>query len=131
MNNTKATSLRRLAIVLAICAISILAVPANSTMGDQDFTLVNKTGLTINELYVCANSSNDWGKDILGNGKLDTNRTRDIIFKPGTKAARWDIKIIDENGKEHIKTNINLLDTEEITVKPNSKDDDGWVWIMK
>ena len=122
-------NLRRVALIVAVCAIATTAMYAAWPMGDQDFTLVNKTGLTIDELYVSPHSAENWGKDILGEGYLDNNRQRKIIFKPGTKAARWDIKLIDENGKEHKRFDLNLLEIQTITV--TRKADDSWYWTWK
>jgi hypothetical protein len=36
--------------------------------GDQDFKRVNKTGYTINEVYMGPLSASTWGNDIMGTG---------------------------------------------------------------
>ena len=43
------------------------ALAANSA----DFTLKNQTGCQIDEVYVSAQSSNNWGKDVMGKDTLD------------------------------------------------------------
>jgi hypothetical protein len=64
------------------------------------------------------------GIDVLANGD-DTM----IHFSPKERAASWDIKLIDENGKEHIRYKFNLLNISEITI--TRQRDDSWYWTWK
>jgi hypothetical protein len=131
MNDVPTNDHRKLVALFAILAFSMMLIPPVFAQGKQDFTLVNRSGITINELYVGPTKSDDWGNDILGEGTLDNNRQRNIVFSPRTKAARWDIQIVDENGKKHTKYDLNLLEISEITVRDNGKGDGGWVWSTK
>lgn len=71
----------------------VLAAPA-SAAGDQDFTLVNKTGFDIREVYVSPSKSRRWGTDVLGSGMLHNSRQVPIRFKPTNKTCVYDVKVV-------------------------------------
>src|SRR5207244_2106067 len=131
MKNLTPKSMRRLTVLAVLFTLSVMLMPAAFTQGRQDFTLVNRSGIAVSELYISPNKSDDWGKDILGRDTLPTGQRTDIVFDSKTKDARWDIQIVDENGKKHTKSDLNLFEISEITVKDNGKGDGGWNWATK
>jgi hypothetical protein len=124
MKNATSYGLRALMVLAAVFALSMMLVPAASAQGKQDFTLVNKTGIAISELYIGPTSSDDWGADILGKDTLPNGESTDIIFTPNQKAARWDIQFVDENGKKHTFYDKNLVKISQITL--TRKADGTW-----
>ena len=66
--------------------------------GDQDFTLVNHTGVEIHELYVSPAKMDDWGEDVLTVDTLPDGEEVLIEFGRKEKAAYWDIKVVDQAG---------------------------------
>ena len=62
--------MRSLSTLVAAAALALLAVPAWSA-GDQDFELVNRTGYTIEQVYVSPIKAKDWQEDVLGRGVDD------------------------------------------------------------
>jgi hypothetical protein len=90
---------RRLMLLLPLCAAA--ASPALA-QGQQDFTLVNRTGYEIREVYVGPTRSSNWGRDILGEGVLPANQRRDIRFASATRDCAFDIKVVysDEDTAE-------------------------------
>jgi hypothetical protein len=117
-------SLRRLPVLVALFALSMMLMPTAFAQGKQDFTLVNKTGIAISELYIGPTSSDDWGQDILGEDTLPSGKSTEIVFTPNQKAARWDLQFVDENGKKHTFYDKNLVQISEITL--TSKADGSW-----
>lgn len=95
----------------------------------QDFTLYNQTGLTIKALYVSPHNSDDWQEDVLGRDTLGDGEDTTVTFDRAEKAALWDIKLIDEDGREHTQYNLNLYKVSEITV--TRKKDGSWYWTWK
>ena len=93
-------------------------VPA--VAGKQDFVLVNKTGLTISEVYVSASKSNEWEEDVLGRDVLEDDTYVTIRFTGAEKQCTFDIKIVDEDGDELFWTNIDLCRAERVTLKPKA-----------
>lgn len=92
-----------------------------TAQGKQDFTLVNKTGLIINELYVSPSDDDEWGEDVLGRDVLKNNERVDISFSRKEKACKWDLKIVDEDDDPIVWEDIDLCKAEEITLKYEGK----------
>jgi len=81
----------------------------NVTLGDQDFMLVNSTGVEIHALYVTPHSSKKWGEDILGVDTLMNTEDVLITFPNKSKAQYWDLRVEDEEGSFIEWNNLNLL----------------------
>jgi hypothetical protein len=84
--------------------------------GDQDFTVVNKTGVEIHKLFVAPHSSDEWGEDILGKDTLGDGESVDIKFGNRAKAAHWDLKIEDSKGNYVTWESLNLLEISKVTL---------------
>lgn len=89
---------------------------ASQTAGAQDFTLVNKTGVVINKLFISPSDANDWQEDILGQDTLGDGESLDIKFHRTEKAAKWDMRIEDTKGNAIEWTDLNLLEISKITI---------------
>ena len=96
------------------------AAPSNTSsdasQGKQDFTLVNKTGVEIDKLFISPHSSNDWEEDILGRDTLPDGETVDIKFHREEKSALWDLRIEDSKGNGIEWENLNLLEIAKVTL---------------
>ncbi|MDA1184491.1 MAG: argininosuccinate lyase [Acidobacteria bacterium] len=92
------------------CWSVVCAVGLSTTVAavDLDFTLVNKTGFIIEELYVSPSEEDTWGADVLGRDVLPDGDTATINFSRRETACMWDIRTIDEDGDEVVWTEINL-----------------------
>lgn len=109
------TTIRRsLTLFVAMFAILVAATAVHA--GPQDFTLVNKTGVEIDKVFVSPHSSNDWEEDILGQDTLADGASVDIKFHRTEKAAMWDLRIEDKGGNSIEWENLNLLEIEEVTL---------------
>ena len=84
--------------------------------GEQDFSLVNKTGFTIDALHITPHSSDEWGEDILGKDTLEDGQTLNITFHRKEKAAMWDLRVEDGDGKSYTWEKLNLLEISEVTL---------------
>jgi hypothetical protein len=74
----KTTILKSMALSLfAVAGVALVAASA-ARAGDQDFTLVNKTGVEIHSLHVAPHSSDEWGEDILGKDTLANGDSLEI-----------------------------------------------------
>jgi hypothetical protein len=106
-----------------MAGLALLAATAMTMWaGDQDFTLVNKTGFTISSLYVAAAKDRDWGEDILGEDELSTGKTLDIEFNGyGKKVCTFDVLIKDQDDKEWIVEGINLCEIHNLTFTKKGK----------
>lgn len=104
---------------LGLMACVLVAGPALA--GDANFTLINKTGYDIREVYLSPSAKEDWGKDRMGTIMLEKNAKR--VFKFSNKAAcEQDLKVVfDDDGSEVVWENFNLCELNTISLKYNRK----------
>jgi hypothetical protein len=120
----KTTLLKSMAACLfAVAGIALLTVSA-ARAGDQDFTLINKTGIEIHSLHVSPHSSDEWGEDILGKDTLPNGDSLEITFGKHDRAHHWDLRIEDEKGNTLTWENLDLMKIEEVTL--HFKDGKAW-----
>ena len=109
-------------VTLGVACAVVLAISASLVaQGKQDFTLVNKTGLTISELYVSPSNDDEWGEDVLGRDVLENNDKANITFGRKEKMCLWDLKIVGDDKDDVIWEDINLCKAEEITLRYEGK----------
>lgn len=128
MNKMKMNILGTLLMVGVIC-FSAISAQANNlasyvannnvvnnvlpTPGEQDFVLVNYTGVEIYALYITPNTAKQWGDDVLGIETLFHDEMTTITFSPREKATYWDLRVEDEDGNyiEWDKFNLKKIST--------------------
>ena len=76
-----------------LASLTLQTTPAHADNDKLDFSLVNKTGYGIDEVYVAPHSSDTWSQNLSSN-PLENGETLNISFDEGVKAAKWDIKIV-------------------------------------
>jgi hypothetical protein len=89
--------------------------------GDADFTLVNKTGYTLREIYISPAHKTKWGNDRMGNNTLGNGKSR--LFKFSDKAScEQDLKVVfDDDGSEVVWEDFDLCTINKITLKYDRK----------
>src|SRR5688500_2217467 len=102
--------------ILGFVAAIVVAGAVATAQGTQDFTLVNKTGLAVNELYVSPSNDDEWGEDVLGQDILKNGEKVEIEFARKEKACKWDLKIVDEDDDPIVWEDIDLCKASEITL---------------
>jgi len=95
-------------------AAAILLHGSIALAGDQDFTLVNKTGVEIHQVFVSAHSSDEWEEDILGKDTLPDGESVEISFSPKEKADSWDLKVTDASDNSIIWENLSLTEITDV-----------------
>lgn len=116
MRHVSPNKLRWIKTFVAIGALSMLLLPAALAQGKQDFTLVNKTGVEINAVYISPHSADDWEEDILGQDTLPKGESVDITFDRKEKSKLWDLRIEDKEGNGIEWENLNLLEISKVTL---------------
>ena len=111
--------------VMVACVLALAAAVSTSASApkrpDLDFKLVNKTGLTIEEVYVTPSDHDEWGEDIMGKDVLKNGESVDITFSRKETGCNWDLKIVDSDKDEIEWEGFNLCKAEEITLKYEGK----------
>ena len=108
---------------LAFCAFAVIALTSSLSAQNRklDFTLVNKTGLTIEQVFVSPSDDDEWGEDIMGKDVLKNNESVDITFSRKETTCSWDLKIVDAEEDSIEWTKLNLCTANEITLKYEGK----------
>ena len=83
--------------------------------GDQDFGVINRTGLDIPSIHVAPHSRYEWDDDILGKDTVGDGEEVESVFPRKDKAANWDLRVEDEDNKSYVWENLNLLKISEVT----------------
>ena len=84
----------------SLCFFLLLALyPAGAAMADDyKFTLINKTGFEIIDLYFSPASRGAWGDEVLTVDTIPDKEKMKIHLARKEKAESWDILINDEQG---------------------------------
>ncbi|HRK38688.1 MAG TPA: hypothetical protein PK347_09880 [Burkholderiaceae bacterium] len=106
-------------------AVSICAqwLPAQSLAGDADFTLVNRTGYAIAEVYVSPANKNSWGRDRLGRNILDNGRAKLFTFSDSANCMQDIMVVFDDDGSKVVWEDFDLCALNKITLRYNRKTD--------
>src|SRR5690348_16369412 len=106
---------------LIICLTALLLLVNRSTTlaGDQDFVLINKTGVEIHNLHVSPSDKEEWGGDILGKDTLADGESAEIKFSPQEEAEKWDLRVADKEGNAIQWDDLNLMKISKITLHYN------------
>lgn len=110
--------MNRRSVLAALAVVSAAAAlpSAASAQAQQDFALVNRTGFTINEIYVSAANQRNWGRDLLGADTLATGRTFNVRFSPNTRACDWDIRVVYADGDQSEFRGVNLCSVSRVSL---------------
>lgn len=111
--------------IAAVAAGMSLAAPA-AAQGRQDFTLVNKTGYTISEVYVAPSASDDWEEDVLGQDVLDNKESVHITFSRKDKPCLWDLKVVYDDDESAEWEKFNLCEVSKISLSYDRKGGRTW-----
>ncbi|GMV21482.1 MAG: hypothetical protein AMXMBFR57_14310 [Acidimicrobiia bacterium] len=104
-----------------LLSLSTVTFAAPQQRKNLDFTLVNKTGVDIMEVYLSPTSDDEWGSDVMGKDILENGQKVDITFSSAETECNWDLKVVDEDDDEIVWTKLNLCTANEITLMWENK----------
>ncbi len=108
---------------LTLAALLLIAQALAGVRGAQaetklDFTLLNKTGYGIKEVYIGPTSSESWGENLISE-PLENGESVDITFNRAAEGiAKWDLMIawVDEDNNVYWR-GYKLAEISKITLK--------------
>jgi hypothetical protein len=106
-------------LTLGLCLSALIALAFSGTLlaaGGQDFTLVNKTGLTLHHVYISPSDEKSWGEDVMGKDTLDDGESVEIKFHRSEESCKWDLMVDDKDGNKVTWTGFDLCKITEITL---------------
>lgn len=110
----------------AFAALTFATAGSALAQGKQDFTLVNRTGYAIHEVYVSPSKADDWEEDVLGRDILDNGESVDISFSRKEKACSWDVRIVFEDEDDAEWTGFDLCKVSKISLSYDRKRGVTW-----
>jgi hypothetical protein len=102
--------------IVKLSVLLVLILSSFALAGEQDFVLVNETGLTIDQFYCSPTTTNEWEEDVLGVETLAAGDSIEISFERDEEACEWDLMIVDEEEVSIIWQKINLCKATVITL---------------
>jgi hypothetical protein len=114
-------------IILSLTALGMVLWTAASFAGELNFTFVNNSGKTFQELYLATPGSYKWGDNLLTAGKLEDGASAAIKYTSEENVTSWDLKIIDaeDNSREWEQLNLKGISVLTLFVR------DGMLTIKK
>lgn len=106
---------------LTVLFVSGLAASGVASAGDADFTLVNKTGYALREVYLSPAHKTKWGSDRLGSNTLENNKSRVFKFADKASCVQDLMVVFDDDGSDVTWEDFDLCDLNKITLKYNRK----------
>ena len=107
---------------LVLCTLVLAcALVAPALALDQDFVLVNSTGVVIEKIFVSPHDADKWGDDIMGQDVLADGESLEVKFHRDEAAAEWDLKIEDREGNTIEWEKLSLPTINKITLDYDDK----------
>lgn len=78
-----------------------------SAQNEVKFTLVNKTGFDLIDIYISPTGQNQWGEDLFL-GTFNNFEAKDFTMKTAEKICLYDLKAVKLDSTELVFKNINL-----------------------
>jgi len=78
-----------------------------SAQNEVNFTLVNKTGFDLIDIYISPAGQNQWGEDLFL-GTFNNFEAKDFTFTTAEKICQYDLKVVKLDSTDLIFKNVNL-----------------------
>jgi len=105
--------------LIAAVGAALLLAAAPALAAQQDFTLENNTGYTIEQVFVSAASSRDWEEDVMGWDILADGESVEISFSSAEDACLFDLKVIYDDGEEAMWDRLDLCSISVVDIRYN------------
>ncbi len=102
-----------------LVASSLFLLNGAAFAGQQDFSIVNKTGYALKHIYVSENNNNSWDEDILGRDVLEDGEEFEVAFGKAENVCKWDMKVVYDDGESAVWQGLNLCQITKLTLKWN------------
>ena len=90
---------------------------------DNNFTLVNKTGYTLDKVFVSPHDTKEWGEDIMGKDVVPDGESVHITFHPKADASIFDLKVVyKDDNSEVVWQNLELPKINKLTIHYDHKE---------
>jgi len=104
--------------ILLMTAMLTLAsglTPTAAPAVQDDYGVINKTGMILTHLYLSPTSEDSWGEDILEQDVLANGEECGIEFDKDDEECIWDIKVVDSKERQWTVMKVDLCKYTKIT----------------
>jgi hypothetical protein len=104
---------------LFLSALLLFTLATTAVADKYTFTLINKTGFEIIDLFFSPAAQKNWGDEVLTVDTLPDKEKMKINVNRKEKSENWDILVNDEQGASYQWPNLNLseISTLILTIK--------------
>lgn len=102
---------------IAAAAVVALSVATPALAGTQDFTVVNGTGKTIQNIYVAESAADNWEEDVLDQDVLANGQRFNIAFQHGERKCLYDLKVTYDTGRSATWNAIDLCKVSVVALR--------------
>jgi len=113
-------------IMVFIFSMTSLMPASGLADGRQNFSLENRTGYKISEVYVSPVKASTWEDDVLGKDELADGENVAIRFSRSDKSCNWDLKVVYDDGDTSEWENFNLCKISVIRLFYDRKKGVSW-----
>ncbi|WP_426958108.1 hypothetical protein [Muricoccus radiodurans] len=107
-----APTLRRAVLALALVAAGFAGAGPAAAQGNPSFSLVNRSGQTIMEIYASSVSVNSWGQDLLGANVLPNGQSFQVNLPPNQ--CQNDIRVVYQDRRSEERRGVNTCQLTEV-----------------
>jgi hypothetical protein len=100
----------------------------NMSVVPIEFTVVNKTGQTLEELYCSPAFAHFQSSELFDGVVLKNGQSRKLSFVPQFFSSYWDICAVDIDGNEYLATGISSAKTSVITLLSDSENNEDGLY---
>lgn len=99
----------------AFLTLATTITPTAAPAVQDDYGVINKTGMTLTHLFLSPTNDNSWGEDILEKDVLANGEECGIEFDKDDEECFWDIKVIDSKDQPWTVTKVDLCKYTKVT----------------
>ena len=95
----------------------LMAGSSVHAQSNQDFQMVNNTGMILIDVFISPSDAADWGPDVIPKDLILDGESFNFTFADvNADKCLWDIKFTAESGVEYTMTGVNLCELTTITL---------------
>ncbi|MCC7281546.1 MAG: hypothetical protein IT556_04130 [Acetobacteraceae bacterium] len=100
----------RRGLLASLVLLLAAALPGLAAAQDASFYVTNRSGMTMNEVYVSSSANNSWGQDLLGSNVMNSGQR--LAVRPFQCVN--DIRVVYANGRAEERRRVNTCNLNEV-----------------
>lgn len=106
---------------LALIAAAALAAAAAPLAAEESFYVVNRTGYTVEQIYLAPTRTDNWEEDVLDELTLDDGETFKIDMSRSEDVCLWDLRVVYDDGEDAHWNELDLCDISTVILHYDRK----------